>query len=249
MKQLYALIGHPLSHSFSKDFFNRKFREENIDAQYLNFEIKDVGELSQLIEDYPNLCGINVTIPHKINVIPLLDKLSDDAETIGAVNVIKIRRKAQEKAVLEGHNSDITGFKQSLKPLLTNNHTQAIILGTGGASKAVEQGLKQLQLTPLYVSRTAKNNCITYEEITKEIIENHTVIVNTTPLGMYPHTEACPDIPYEYLTDNHILYDLIYNPAETLFLQKGKAHKATIKNGLEMLHLQALKAWHIWNLP
>jgi len=247
MKRLYGLIGHPLEHSFSKDYFNKKFKSEGIDAEYLNFDIEDIRELKHILHENHNLCGLNVTLPHKVNVMPLLDSITDNARNIGAVNVIKFRRGSFGKISLEGHNSDITGFKQSLEPLLCVHHKQALILGTGGASKAIYHGLKQLGLFPTYVSRFKKDYCITYKEVTKEILVDFTVIVNTTPLGMYPNVDTCPEIPYEFLSEKHLLYDLIYNPDETLFMKKGKYYGANVKNGLEMLILQAFISWKIWN--
>lgn len=247
MKKIYGLIGYPLEHSFSKGFFNNKFESEGIDAEYKNFEIKDVNDLKYVLRENPELCGLNVTLPHKMDVIPLLDEITDNARNIGAVNVIKFKRGRTGKLLLEGHNSDITGFKQSIEPLLNKTHQKALILGTGGASKAVFHGLKQLGLESVFVSRTPKEGCITYEEVTPDLLKEYTVIVNTTPLGMYPHVDTCPAIPYQALTSHHILYDLIYNPDETLFLKKGKASAAIVKNGLEMLLLQAFISWEIWN--
>jgi shikimate dehydrogenase len=248
MKKKYGLIGYPLGHSFSKDFFNQKFSSENIDAEYVNFEIKNINDLKHILRENPDLHGLNVTLPHKMNVIPLLDSITDNARNIGAVNVIKLKRGGLfGKLHLEGHNSDITGFKKSIEPLLNETHRKALILGTGGASKAIYHGLKQLGIVSTFVSRTQQDFCITYDEITQNTMENYTVIVNTTPLGMYPKTDACPNIPYEYVTPNHILYDLLYNPDETLFMKKGKEKGAVIKNGLEMLLLQAFISWEIWN--
>ena len=248
MKKKYGLIGFPLGHSFSKDFFNKKFSSEGIDAEYVNFEIKNVNELKYVLRENPDLCGLNVTLPHKMDIIPLLDNITDNARIIGAVNVIKFKKVKSGKLLLEGHNSDITGFKQSIESMLNETHRNALILGTGGASKAIFHGLKQLGLDCLFASRVKENNsCITYDEITPDIINNHTVIVNATPLGMFPNTNTSPDIPYENLTTNHILYDLIYNPDETLFMKKGKKYGAEVKNGLEMLLLQAFISWEIWN--
>lgn len=248
MKKKYGLIGYPLGHSFSKDFFNQKFSSENIDAEYVNFEIKDINELKYILRENPDLHGLNVTLPHKMNVIPLLDSITDNARNIGAVNVIKFKRGGLfGKLQLEGHNSDITGFIKSIEPLLNETHRKALILGTGGASKAIYHGLKQLGIDSTFVSRTQHDSGITYDEITQNTMENHTVIVNTTPLGMYPKTNACPDIPYEYITPSHILYDLLYNPDETLFMKKGKEKGAIVKNGLEMLLLQAFTSWEIWD--
>lgn len=246
--QKYGLIGYPLKHSFSIGYFNEKFEAENIDAQYVNFEIPDIRDFMEVIEENPNLCGLNVTIPYKEQVIPYLDELDKDTAKIGAVNVIKIIRLPKGKVKLVGYNSDIVGFTQSIEPLLQPHHTKALILGTGGASKAVFHGLDNLGIKATFVSRTKKSDDIlTYRELTPEIMQEHTVIVNTTPLGMYPKVDFCPDIPYEQLTPNHLLYDLLYNPNETLFMKKGKEKGAVVKNGLEMLLLQAFVSWEIWN--
>lgn len=242
----YGLLGYPLGHSFSKNYFNQKFEAEKIDAEYLNFEIPDIKEIKSVIKENPELNGLNVTIPYKQQVIPYLDDLDNDARLIGAVNVIKFSKGLFGKVKLKGYNSDIIGFKQSIEPLLKDHHRKALILGTGGASKAVFHGLKQLGIAATFVSRQSKEYCITYEEITEKIMEQYHVIVNTTPLGMYPNVNACPNIPYELLTSDHLLYDLLYNPDETLFMQKGKERGAVVKNGLEMLLLQAFAAWEIW---
>lgn len=245
--QKYGLIGYPLGHSFSKTYFNQKFEAEKIDAEYLNFEIPTIKELKSVLKENPELRGLNVTIPYKEQVIPYLDDLDEDARLIGAVNVIKFTKGLFGKTKLKGYNSDIIGFKQSIEPLLNESHRKALILGTGGASKAVFQGLKQLGVGSTLVSRKPKEFCITYEEITPKTMEQYTVIVNTTPLGMFPNVNACPNIPYDLLTPNHLLYDLLYNPDETLFMKKGKEKGATVKNGLEMLLLQAFAAWEIWH--
>ena len=242
----YGLLGYPLGHSFSRNYFNQKFEAERIDAEYLNFEIPEIKEIKNVIKENPELNGLNVTIPYKEQVIPYLDDLDEDARLIGAVNVIKFSKGLFGKAKLKGYNSDIIGFKHSIEPLLKEHHRKALILGTGGASKAVFQGLKQLGVASTFVSRKAKEYCITYEEITPKVMEQYTVIVNTTPLGMYPNVNACPDIPYDLLTSDHLLYDLLYNPDETLFMRKGKEKGAVVKNGLEMLLLQAFAAWEIW---
>ena len=242
----YGLLGYPLGHSFSRNYFNQKFEAERIDAEYLNFEIPEIKEIKNVIKENPELNGLNVTIPYKEQVIPYLDDLDEDAHLIGAVNVIKFSKGLFGKVKLKGYNSDIIGFKQSIEPLLKEHHRKALILGTGGASKAVFQGLKQLGVASTFVSRKAKEYCITYEEITPKVMEQYTVIVNTTPLGMYPNVNACPDIPYDLLTSDHLLYDLLYNPDETLFMRKGKEKGAVVKNGLEMLLLQAFAAWEIW---
>ncbi len=242
----YGLIGYPLGHSFSKTFFNEKFASEHINAEYVNFEIPNVKELKHVLKENPTLRGLNVTLPYKTQVIPLLDEMDEDAQLIGAVNVIKFVKGRFGRTKLKGYNSDIIGFKQSIDPLLTPHHRKALILGTGGASLAVFHGLKQLGIGSTRVSRKAQNFCITYEELTPKIMEQYTVIVNCTPVGMYPHIEECPNIPYPLLTPNHLLYDLLYNPDETLFMKKGKEKGAVVKNGLEMLLLQAFAAWNIW---
>ncbi|MDR1407421.1 MAG: shikimate dehydrogenase [Tannerella sp.] len=244
----YGLIGYPLGHSFSKDFFSRKFASEQTDAEYMNFEMEDVGKLHDLLMANPSLCGLNVTIPYKTQIIPLLDEIDEDACRIGAVNVIKFIHVRSGKPRLKGFNTDVTGFGRSIEPLLNETHRKALILGTGGASKAIFHGLKRLNINSLYVSRKTHESGVAYNAITPQMIEQHTVIVNTTPLGMFPHTDECADIPYHLLTSGHLLYDLIYNPDETLFMKKGRAHGATVKNGLEMLILQACESWNIWNM-
>lgn len=244
----YGLIGYPLKHSFSISYFNEKFQSENIDAEYVNFEIPRIEDFMEVVEENPNLRGLNVTIPYKEQVIPYLDELDKDTAKIGAVNVIKIIPQGKGDVKLVGYNSDIVGFTRSIEPLLQSHHVKALILGTGGASKAVFHGLANLGIEATFVSRTKKSNDIlTYQELTPEIMQEHTVIVNTTPLGMYPNVDACPDIPYDQLTPNHLLYDLLYNPHETLFMKKGMEREATVKNGLEMLLLQAFVSWEIWN--
>ena len=243
----YGLIGYPLEHSFSKVFFNEKFQTENIDAEYTNYELPSIENILDVIHHTTNLKGLNVTIPYKQQIIPYLDDLDKDAKEIGAVNVIKFVPQPEGKVLLVGYNSDIIGFTQSLKPLLQPIHRKALILGTGGASKAVCYGLKKLGIESQFVSREKKNSStLTYNELTTEIINTYNIIINTTPVGMFPHVDTCPSIPYEYLTSNHLLYDLTYNPDETLFMKRGKQQGATVKNGLEMLLLQALAAWEIW---
>lgn len=247
MKQ-FGLIGHPLGHSFSARFFAEKFCREGIDAEYLNFDIATAEELSALIAAHPALCGLNVTIPHKQAVIPLLDSLSDGAREIGAVNVVRIRRDGTQVR-LEGHNTDVVGFSRSIAPLLAPHHRRALVLGTGGASRAVVHGLRTLGVEPVYVSRTHRADlpgAFTYDELTPEVMAAHTVVVNASPVGMFPHVDDAPRIPYDRLTHRHLLYDLVYNPLETTFMRLGAAQGAVVKNGLEMLHLQALAAWEIW---
>lgn len=243
----YGLIGYPLGHSFSKNFFNEKFHSENIDAEYVNFEIPTIEDFNKIIKSNPTLCGLNVTIPYKEQVIGYLDELDKDAAAIGAVNVIKIQR-IKGKTKLTGYNSDVMGFTQSIESLLEPHHKKALILGTGGASKAINYGLHKLGLETKFVSRTKRNeNTITYDDITPEIMEEYKVIVNCTPTGMYPKADECPKIPYDLITPEHLLYDLLYNPDTTLFMKNGSDRGAIVKNGLEMLLLQAFGAWNIWN--
>lgn len=243
---MYGLIGKPLTHSFSADFFNKKFLREGISESYLLFPLSDIRTLPTLLKKNPELNGLNVTLPYKQSVIPFLDDISDEAGTIGAVNVIKISRNS-EKNHLTGFNTDVIGFENSLKPLLTPDISGALILGTGGASKAVAHVLKKLEIPFLYVSRNHDRGDIGYDEIDKEVIKEHQLIVNTTPLGMFPDINKAPPIPYEFLTKKHFCYDLIYNPEETIFMKKSKEYGARTKNGEEMLRLQALASWDIWN--
>lgn len=245
-KELFGLVGYPLGHSFSESFFNNKFNSEGIDAQYLNFEIPNINEFRKIINTNTNLRGLNVTIPYKEQVIPYLDDIDITASEIGAVNVVKFIKNGNN-LILKGFNSDVIGFCNSLKPLLKPHHTHALVLGTGGAAKAIAHGLKSLGIEPIYVSRSKKDGALTYNELTPEIIEKYQVIVNTTPAGMYPHVDTCPDIPYHLLTPQHLCYDVVYNPEVTLFMKKSQEQGAMVKNGLEMLILQALAAWEIWN--
>lgn len=238
----YGIIGYPLGHSFSRAFFTEKFQREHIDAEYVNFEIPSADMLPGIVQTNPNLRGLNVTLPHKEAVIPMLDELSDEAKEIGAVNVIRMR-----DGRLKGFNSDIIGFMDSIKPLLKPWHQHALVLGTGGASRAIRVGLQRLGIEWTYVSRTPAPGRLIYADLTPELMEHYQVIVNCSPVGMFPHVDACPDIPYQLLTDRHLLYDLVYNPQETLFLKRGAEHGAAVKNGLEMLHLQALASWRFWN--
>ncbi|MBQ8051702.1 MAG: shikimate dehydrogenase [Bacteroidaceae bacterium] len=246
-RQEYGLIGHPLGHSFSRRFFTEKFLHEAIDAEYLNFDIPSADELPGIIANHPRLRGLNVTIPYKQAVIPLLDTLSDEAREIGAVNVIRIERKEDGSPILRGFNSDIIGFTESIKPLLSRKHRNALVLGTGGASKAVGLGLTKLGLDWQYVSRSRREGMLTYDDLTPRLMRDFQVIVNCSPVGMFPHIGEAPLLPYEALSGQHILFDLVYNPVETLFMRLGAQHGATVKNGLEMLHLQALSSWDIWN--
>ncbi len=243
---IYGLIGYPLGHSFSVGYFNEKFQNEGIDAKYVNFEIPQIDMLEEVIASNPDLKGLNVTIPYKEKVISYLDNVSPEARTIGAVNVIRVIHKGKN-VILKGYNSDVIGFTQSIEPRLEPYHKKALILGTGGASKAVNYGLKSLGLETVLVSRYERPGTIQYEKLTPDDIREYNVIVNCTPCGMYPHTNKCPNLPYEAMDSHTLLYDLIYNPDETLFMYKGRKQGATVVNGLEMLLLQAFVSWEIWH--
>lgn len=242
----YGLIGYPLGHSFSKSYFNEKFENEGINAEYINFEIPTLDSLPEILASNPELKGLNVTIPYKEKVISYLDSISPEARAIGAVNVIRVDHKGND-TYLKGFNSDVIGFTKNIEPLLERFHKKALILGTGGASKAINFGLKSLGLETVFVSRFERPGTIQYSQITPDIIQEYNVIVNCTPCGMYPHIDECPQLPYEAMTSKNILYDLLYNPDETLFMKKGAQHGATVKNGLEMLLLQAFASWEFWH--
>lgn len=246
-QKIYGLIGYPLTHSFSQNFFNKKFEAEGINARYMNFELPDIGDLMEVVSEYPALSGLNVTIPYKEQVLPYLDEIDEDAARIGAVNVVKFIRGKGGDLKFKGYNSDIIGFSDSIAPLLNPRRSKALVLGTGGASKAVVRGLENLGVQSTLVSRSPREGVITYADITLEVMAEHLVIVNTTPLGMYPHVDECPDIPYDCLTKEHLCYDLLYNPDVTLFMSKAAQQGAETKNGLEMLLLQAFASWNIWN--
>jgi len=244
MERKYGLIGFPLSHSFSKGFFAEKFAKEHIvNTQYENYPIESVDQFHQLWQHEPQLEGMNITIPHKKAVIPFLDHASTVVNAINACNCI---RKYNGK--LYGYNTDVIGFEKSLQPFLQPHHQKALILGTGGAAAAVAWVFQKLGISFKYVSRSSNGEeVISYEALNNTILHEHHLIINTSPVGMYPHVNEAPALNYEALTDKHHLYDLIYNPAETLFLTKGKERGASIQNGLEMLHLQAEASWEIWN--
>lgn len=243
----YGLIGYPLGHSFSMSFFNERFENEGLDAKYINFEISSIDDLPEVLLRNPELRGLNVTIPYKQRVISFLDEVSKEARQIGAVNVIKVEHRDGDSPRLIGFNSDVIGFTQSIEPMLQPHHRKALILGTGGASKAIHYGLtEKLGLEAIYVSRFQRPGTITYEDITPEAVAEYEVIVNCTPCGMFPHADECPQLPYDALGPNNILYDLIYNPDETLFMRKGAERGADVKNGLEMLLLQAQASWEFW---
>lgn len=242
----YGLIGYPLGHSFSISYFNEKFQNEGIDAVYENFEIPQIENLVEVLNVNPELKGLNVTIPYKEKVLNYLDNISPEARAIGAVNVIKVDHNGND-ITLTGYNSDVIGFTKSIEPMLQRYHKKALILGTGGASKAINYGLKSLGLETVYVSRYERPGTICYKDITPEVVKEYNVIINCTPVGMFPKTDECPDLPYEAMDNHTILYDLIYNPDETLFMNRGKQYGATVKNGLEMLLLQAFASWDFWN--
>ncbi|MCD8297013.1 MAG: shikimate dehydrogenase [Prevotella sp.] len=242
----YGLIGFPLGHSFSKNYFNEKFKNESIDAEYINFEISSIELLPEVLASNPELKGLNVTIPYKEKVISYLDVVSPEARAIGAVNVIRVEHKRNE-IKLKGYNSDVIGFTKSIQPMLERFHKKALVLGTGGASKAVSYGLRSLGLETVSVSRFERPGTIQYERITPDVVKEYNVIVNCTPVGMYPNIDECPKLPYDAIDNKNILYDVIYNPDKTLFMKKGLEHGATVKNGLEMLLLQAFANWKIWS--
>jgi shikimate dehydrogenase len=254
----YGLIGYPLKHSFSEKYFTEKFEREGTDAVYQTFELPNLSDLDELLKSNPDLCGLNVTIPHKIGVMFYLHKIDPVAREIHAVNCIRIVKSkpvesffsgefSQLGVRLEGYNTDAYGFEESLKPLLRKHHHKALILGHGGAAQAVAYVLKRLDISYRFVSRRPTGKQYSYSELSEDIIRERTLIINTTPCGTYPNIGEMPRIPYEHLTARHLLYDLIYNPEETLFLRMGRERGATTKNGYEMLKLQAEKSWEIWN--
>lgn len=245
----YGLIGYKLGHSFSKGFFTEKFKKENLtDCEYINFELDTIAEFPGIFSLRKDIRGLNCTIPYKQQLMQYLDEIDEEAAAIGAVNTVKITYQ-EGKHILKGYNTDLYGFEHSLRPLLKEKHLKALILGTGGASKAVKYLFDKMGIR--YISATTKEqtakNEVSYAQLTKPIMSEHLIIVNATPLGMYPKVDTYPYLPYDLITPDHILYDLVYNPQETLFLKKGKERGAKTKNGLEMLHLQALRAWEIWN--
>ena len=234
----FGIIGYPLLHSFSAKYFNEKFATEKIDAEYSLYPTKVESLKSKVESLLETLDGFNVTLPYKQAIIPFLDRLDETAETIGAVNVVYRR---------VGYNTDCLGFMDAIRPLIRDYDRKAIVLGTGGASKAVCYGLRKLGISPTLVSRTPRKGMLGYSDLTPAEMEANTIIVNCTPLGMLPDVDSCPDIPYALITARHLLFDCVYNPEETLFLHKGKAQGATIRNGMEMLYGQAKAAWRIWN--
>ena len=243
--KLYGLLGKNISYSFSRGYFTDKFEKLKLKkSKYVNFDLQNIEDFPTIIDENEHLKGINVTIPYKEEIIPFLSKIDKTAKKIGAVNTIKFTKRGN----LKGYNSDVVGFENSLIPLLKKHHKRALILGTGGASKAIAYALKRNDIKYKFVSRNPEGKKeISYNSLTKEVMEKHTIIINSTPLGTFPDIDKCPNIPYQFITKNHILYDLIYNPAISTFLSKGKEKEAITKNGLQMLELQAEESWRIWN--
>lgn len=244
--KIFGLLGKNISYSFSRGYFTEKFKELNLNNyKYVNFDIQKIEDFPSIIEEYKNLKGINVTIPYKEEVIPFLSKLDKTAKKIGAVNTIKFTKRGN----LKGYNSDIVGFENSILHLIEKHHKKALILGTGGASKAIAYALKRNKIKFKFVSRNPSSKKeISYESLSEQIIEDYTIIINSTPLGTSPDIEKYPNIPYQFISKKHLLFDVIYNPDMTVFLSKGKKQGAKIKNGLEMLELQAEESWRIWNI-
>jgi shikimate dehydrogenase len=244
MEDIYGLIGNPLTHSFSQRYFTEKFSGNQVKAVYQNFELETIMQFPSLFQKGMNLRGLNITIPYKESILPFLDELQEDAETIGAVNCIRFHEKK-----LIGYNTDHTGFQQSIQPLLQRTHRKALVFGSGGSSKSIEFALEQMGIDHLVVSRNyTKKNSLHYTDINKKHLDEYTILVNCTPLGMYPNIETCIPIDFEHINENHLLFDLVYNPTETIFLKKGRERGAITKNGYEMLTIQADESWRIWNL-
>lgn len=242
----YGLIGYPLEHSFSPEYFRKKFQDENLQAIYELFPVKNIHDFPKLLDAHHDLSGLNVTIPHKQSIIPFLHHISDEAKAIGAVNTLKIEHKP--RAVITGYNTDVVGLQNTIEDLIVSrSNIHALILGTGGASVSVQFVLKNFDIPFRLVSRKANKGNLTYQQINQDTIRYHHLIINTTPLGMHPNVESYPELPYDCITTDHILYDLVYNPPKTRFLQKGEEKGATTMNGLKMLKLQAEASWQIWN--
>lgn len=242
--KIFGLVGRNISYSFSAGYFKKKFEKLKLDnVSYRNFDIDEIEEFPYIIKNTKGLRGLNVTIPYKEEVIPLLDKLSKNAKAIGAVNTITVSRKGK----LKGYNTDYYGFKKSLKPLLDKHHERALILGTGGAAKAVAFALRKLKIEYDFVSRSGNEESFGYADLTKEIFDEYHIIINTTPVGTFPDVNECPELDYKLFTKKHIAYDLVYNPEETRFLREAKENGAKTINGYKMLVHQAERAWKIWN--
>lgn len=244
MKVKFGLVGRNIHYSFSKVYFAEKFTTEGLaDHTYENFDLESISDLKIILTQNPNIKGLNVTIPYKIEIIPIMDKMSKKALEIGAVNTVRVSKKGK----LKGYNTDWIGFKKSISPILQPHHQEALILGTGGASKAIEFALTKLGIKSTFVSRTKNKDCLSYEDLNEEAFAKFTIVINCSPVGTFPNVNDSPDLPYEFFTERHIAYDLIYNPEETTFLTKAKEEGATIKNGYSMLAFQAEEAWAIWN--
>lgn len=245
----YGLIGYKLGHSFSRSFFTEKFRNEGLtEHEYVNFELDSIEEFPSVFAQGKSICGLNCTIPYKQQIMQFMNEIDPEAAEIGAVNTVKIIDQ-NGKRILKGYNTDLYGFENSLRPMLEDKHRRALILGTGGASKAIRFLFDRMGIS--FLSATTRGEKgdreISYSELSHDIMDEYLIVVNATPLGTFPKVDTCPDIPYHWINRDHVFYDLVYNPAETLFLKKGKEQGAKVKNGLEMLHLQALKSWEIWN--
>jgi shikimate dehydrogenase len=244
--RLFGLIGYPLGHSFSASFFNEKFAKEGIEARYRNYPLEQLDDFPSLLEKEAALRGLNVTVPYKQEIIPYIHTLSRTADAIQAVNTISINRE-KDSLHIKGDNTDVIGFRRSLEQHLKPHHRSALVLGTGGSSKAVRYVLGELGIQYTMVSRSAGEGRLSYREIDKRMIAEIPIIINTTPLGMYPDVQTLPRIPYDALSPEHLLFDLVYNPPKTAFLQKGESCRAKIVNGNDMLIYQALASWDIWN--
>lgn len=246
----FGLIGYRLGYSFSKKFFSEKFEKGGLsEYEYVNFELDSIDEFPNIFEKNPNISGLNCTIPYKQQIMKYMDSIDSEAAEVGAVNTVKVIR---ENGVMKlvGYNSDVYGFENSLKPMLGKKHQKALILGTGGASKAIKYILTKLGID--YVSASIEEQLyekeIRYSEIDEQLIQECLIVINATPLGTFPKVDNCPDIPYQFITSSHVLFDLVYNPEITMFMKKGLEKGASVKNGLEMLHLQAIRSWEIWNM-
>lgn len=245
---LFGLLGFPLGHSFSKTYFTEKFKAEGINAEFVNFEFNDIKQMQQIIHNTPNLKGFAVTIPYKEKIIPLLNHISKEAKAIGAVNSVRVEHTLYGP-ILTGYNTDVRGFKESLLQFIPCVPRQALLLGTGGASKAVKYALESIDIKVITVSRTPRTSSyISYDQILQHLSHSH-LIVNATPVGTWPHVTDYPDIPYNHLTADHYLFDLVYNPTITEFMKRGQQQGAHVHNGLQMLQLQANYSWQIWNSP
>lgn len=245
MKQ-FGLLGYPLGHSFSKKYFDKKIKSEGLEACFNNYELASVQDFKEVIASTPALMGFAVTIPHKENVLEMLDEQDEAIAVIGAVNCVKVRKQG-DKTILKGYNTDVIGFELSFRAFLKTEHNRALVLGTGGAAKAVAYVLRKLNIDYKIVSRHKEGEQLCYEDVTPELLRQTPVVINTTPLGMYPKVDSCPNLPYEAINSSHYFYDLVYNPLETLFLKKAKQQGATVKAGMDMLELQAEANWDIWN--